>query len=90
MSKKKWLDDVQIIVFFYIWANGSLTCTRQELGQKLCLTEGLVTSALHKLNCKRWIRKNKGGKGIILEPIKKDIPKYVLIKAEKYLEKLAS
>jgi len=83
MMKKQRLDNVQKLVFGYIWLNGSLTCTRQDLSEKLNIKSSLLSRVLTELDDKRWIRKARSGKGIKIETIKRDIPNYILEATDK-------
>lgn len=90
MSRSNLLDEVSTKIFVFIWLNGPIICTKSSLAKKLNLTECLINDALKKLHTRRWIRKNRHGKGVRIEAVKNEVPKYILEKADKYIDILAS
>lgn len=90
MTKNKRLDEIQAQVFTYIWLNGTVICSRDDISKQLNLPLYTVSKVLDELHEKRWIKKQRCGRGIRLDVLKKDVPNYIIPKAELFLCKYVS
>ncbi|BAF60351.1 hypothetical protein PTH_2170 [Pelotomaculum thermopropionicum SI] len=86
MNKNR-LDNIQKLLFGYIWLNGSIVCSKPSLSLKLNIPKYLLGKTIKELTEKRWIRTTGRGKGFRLESIKKEVPKYIIDFMEKNFQK---
>lgn len=88
MIKNQRLDEIQIKVFNHLWLNGPIVSSRNQLGEKLNVPVYLLGKIINELSEKRWIRKIRKDKGLMLEVIKKSVPHYIVKKAEQELDNI--
>lgn len=84
--KYRRLNQIESSIVGYLWLNGPLCCTRNQLAIQINANNDDVIRALPRLAEKGWIKKKRFGKGLNIKLVKQVIPDYIIKNTELKLE----